>query len=113
MAEPGQCQVRRPGPTADGRGRLIDTNRAPGTGQGDRRGQAVRSGPDDDRVGSRRGARGSSRGAAPHPRPVSLRTGAVRVRRADRIGVTTPKCAARLCRVACQNLLFCRLPPSM
>ena len=88
VAEPGQRQLRGPGPATGRRGGLVDADRAPGTGQGDGRGQAVRSGPDDDRVDagrSRVAPRPLSDPAGPHPRRVSLRTGAVRVRRADRI----------------------------
>ena len=50
VAEPGEGQLRGPRPAAGlGRG-LVDADRAPGTGQGDRGGEAVRPGPDDDRV---------------------------------------------------------------
>ena len=50
MAEPGERQFRGPRPATGRRRGLVDTDRAPGTGQGDRRGQAVRPGPDDDRI---------------------------------------------------------------
>ena len=50
VAEPGEGQLRGPGPAAGCLGALVDTDRAPGAGQGDGRGQAVRPGPNDDRV---------------------------------------------------------------
>ena len=50
VPEPGQRQLGGPHPAAGDRGRLIDADRAPGPGQGDRRGQAVGPGTDDDRV---------------------------------------------------------------
>ena len=83
--------VRVPPPGSSAR--LVDTDRAPGTGQGDGRGQAVRVPP---RRRSRRPASRRRRShrhgqAAPtrcrsarHPRRVIQRTGAVIVRRADR-----------------------------
>ena len=95
VAEPGERQLRGPRPaTGLGRG-LVDADRAPGTGQGDRGGQAVRSGPDDDRVDGRvtlldvtasrcRAARSAAARPARHPRRVIQRIGEVIVRRADR-----------------------------
>ena len=50
VAEPGQGQLHRPRPATGLIGRLVDTDRAPGTGQRDGRRQAVGSRPDDDRV---------------------------------------------------------------
>jgi hypothetical protein len=50
VAEPGEGQFRGPGSATCRRGRLIDPDGAPGTGQRDRRGEAVRPGPDDDRI---------------------------------------------------------------
>ena len=69
VAEPGERQLHGPGPATGLVGGLVDADRAPGTGQRDRRGQAVRPGPDDDRV-DRRLAHGS--------RSTSERTGARR-----------------------------------
>ena len=45
VAEPGERQLGGPRPAAGRRRGLVDTDRAPGTGQGDRRGQAVRARP--------------------------------------------------------------------
>ncbi len=50
VAEPGQRQLGGPGPAAGRVGGLVDADRAPGTGQGDRRGQAVGPGADDDGI---------------------------------------------------------------
>ena len=50
VAEPGQGQGHRPRPATRLIGRLVDADRAPGTGQRDGRRQAVGSRPDDDRV---------------------------------------------------------------
>ena len=56
--------VRVPPPAV--RGGLVDPDRAPGTGQGDRRGEAVRPGPDDDGVD--RAARPAVARSATHER---------------------------------------------
>ena len=50
VAEPGEGQLGGPRPATGRRRGLVDADRAPGTGQGDGGGQAVRPGPDDDRV---------------------------------------------------------------
>ena len=50
VVESGERQLLGPGPATDGRGGLVDADRAPGTEQGDRRGQAVRAGADDDGI---------------------------------------------------------------
>ena len=50
VAEPRQCQLCGPRPAARRPGCLVDMNRAPRTGDRDRRRQAVRTGPDHDRV---------------------------------------------------------------
>ena len=64
VAEPGERQLRGPGAATDRGGRLVDPDRAAGTGQGDRRGEAVGPRPDDDRVevGRRHAAPDSSFG---------------------------------------------------
>src|SRR6185369_12642460 len=50
VAEPGEGQLRGPRPATGLGGGFVDADRASGTGKGDRGGEAVRSGTDDDRV---------------------------------------------------------------
>jgi hypothetical protein len=50
VAKPGERQLRGAGPAADGRLRFDDADRTPCLGQRDRGSEAVRPGPDYDRV---------------------------------------------------------------
>jgi hypothetical protein len=50
VTEAGECELGSARPTADGVARLEDANRAPGLGEGDRGGEAVRACADDDGV---------------------------------------------------------------
>ncbi len=50
VAKSGERQLGGPGATARRRRCLVDPDRSPGPRQGDRRGQTVRPGPDDDRI---------------------------------------------------------------
>ena len=80
--EPGQRQLGRPRPAADGVRRLVDAHRAPGPRELDRRGEAVGPAADDDRVERPRrgGSTGHGRTASGPAQPVARR------RRAQRAG---------------------------
>ena len=68
VAEAGERQLGGPRPAAGRRGGLVDTDRAPGTGQRDRRGQAVRARP---RRRSRRGPSCRPSGSSSHAESVA------------------------------------------